>query len=186
MPCPKQPNVLLRQELERMTGVPDVAQHQALLDVVTRKYPNSIQIKDSAHPIDRYTCLMYALDFVEKPEYIDIASYGLGHVFAGADFAMWLINSERLSPVYPPYVQTGDLVFYFDKGRFKHVGLWDSNERVRSKWGLGHLYEHVLFEAPVSYGNEKKFYAGLSFDLAFNHFVAFAEAQGLQFEQPES
>ena len=167
---------MLRKKLQTLTEVQDVAQHPALLAEVTRDCPNSVRITESPHPIKRYTCLMHVLDFTEKPEYIDFAGYRLDRVFAGADFAHWLIERGLLAEVSPADVQDGDLVFYFSsEGSFKHVGLRHSNGRVLSKWGVGHLYDHDLFEVPTSYGSDVRFYKRLPYEDAYHFLTQFAE-----------
>lgn len=53
--------------------------------------------------------------------------------------------------------------------------------RVLSKWGTGHLYEHVVFEVPESYGIAVRFFRGLSYEQGFEHFVQFAEEKRMRF-----
>lgn len=168
-----------------MTEVQDVGQHAALLHDIGREYPNSICIAESPHPIGRYTCLMHVFHFTEKPEYIDIADYRLGRVYAGAEFAHWLIENERLTEVSQAEAQNGDLIVYFREGRFKHIGLWQPNGRVLSKWGIGNLYDHELFEIPESYGNDVKFYRRLSYEDAYDLLTQFAEENGIPFENAD-
>jgi len=177
---------VLRQRLQEMTDVQDVSQHPMLLECISRDYPNSIRIVESEHPIDRYTCVMHVFDFTEKPEYLAIADYGFGRVFAGADFARWLIANGHLVEVPSANAQTGDLVAFFKEGKFKHVGLLQPNGRVVSKWGIGHLYDHGLLEVPESYGSEIRFFKGLSYDEAYDRFAQFAEQKGIPFETADS
>lgn len=65
---------------------------------------------------------MHVLDFAERPEYIAIARYGLGRVFAGAEFAHCLIGRGLFAEVWRHEAQDSDLVIYFSKGTFKHTG----------------------------------------------------------------
>lgn len=173
---------MFRKKLQALTEIPDVAQHPALLAELTRDWPNSICVTESPHPIERYTCLMHVLDFTEKPKYIAIASYGLGRVFAGAEFAHWLIDRGLLAEVSRADAQDSDLVFYFSEGTFKHAGLWRRNGRVVSKWGEGHLYDHELFEVPMSYGADVKFYKQLPYVNAYDRFRQFAGENGVPFK----
>ncbi|OGW49798.1 MAG: hypothetical protein A2Z50_05795 [Nitrospirae bacterium RBG_19FT_COMBO_42_15] len=163
-----------------MTEVTDVSQHPALLMQLTRDVKNSIRILESEYPIDKYTCVMHAFDFTEKPEYTKIASFGLGRIFAGGTFMHWLLARNYLAEV--PQGNAGDLVFYFVNGQFKHVGIVGDRWRIISKWGIGHLYEHEVLEVPSSYGDEVRFYCALPYANAYNYFVVFAEENGMQFE----
>lgn len=171
---------MLRRRLQEMTEVTDVSQHPALLMQLTRDVQNSIRILESKHPIDRYTCVMHALDFTEKHEYTEIASFGLERIFAGATFIHWLLAHNHLTEVSQG--NAGDLVLYLSNGQFKHVGSVGDRARVTSKWGIGHLYEHEALEVPSSYGDEVRFYGALSYADAYNYFVEFAEENGMQFE----
>jgi len=49
----------------------------------------------------------------------------------------------------------GDVVVYFDGDRPRHAGLW-TGSRVISKWGYGvtHVWDHCLYEAPSTYGDD--------------------------------
>lgn len=173
---------MLRKKLEEMTRVDDVSRHPALLAALTRDYPNTIALLESDHLIRRYTCLMHVFEFEEKPDYAAIATHGRGEIFAAGAFAHWLIDNGLLVEVAQAKAREGDIVFYFnDNGRFKHAGLFAANGRVLSKWGIGHLYEHGLFEVPESYGTSVRFFRRLSYEEAFDHFLRFAEKSGMRF-----
>ena len=162
----------------------NVERHPALLQQLTAAYPNSIQVLVSEHPIHRYTCLMHVFEFVEKPNYIAIADYLGVNVFAGAEFAHWLINNRHLTQVPEAEAISRDLVMYFNECNFKHVGILQAGRRVVSKWGEGHLYNHALWEVPQSYGDNVRFFEPLSYDDAYDRFTYFAEERGIRFEDP--
>jgi hypothetical protein len=173
----------LRKKLEEMTRVDDVSQHPVLLAALSREYPNTIVLLDSPHPIRRYTCMMHVLDFAEKPDYATIATHGRGEIFAASAFAHWLLDKGLLVELKQEDAREGDIVLYFNEdGRFKHAGLIGANGRVVSKWGTGHLYEHELLEVPECYGTTVRFFKGPSYDDAFDHFLQFAEDNGMRFE----
>jgi hypothetical protein len=165
-----------------MTEVENVSRHSELLAVLTRDYPNTIVVLDSINPISRYTCLMHVLDFVEKPEYEAITRYGFQRVFAGGDFAHWLIERGLLVEVAVSHAREGDIVIYFaDDGRFKHAGVYISDGSVTSKWGVGQLYKHGLSEVPESYGTRVGYFTKLPYDKAFEYFRQFAKERGMLF-----
>lgn len=159
----------------------NVQRHPALLDQLTATYPNSIRVLPSPYPVNRYTCLMHVLEFSEKPNYIAIATYPGINVFAGAEFAHWLLDKGYLTEVSEPVASAGDLVMYFNGCAFKHVGILQGNARVVSKWGEGHLYEHALWEVPESYGDSVRFFRPLSYEDAYEYFTHFAEERGIPF-----
>lgn len=159
----------------------DVSRHPTLLAGLTCECPNTVTLLNSVHPIRRYTCLMHVFDFAGKPEYAAIATSGLGRIFAASAFAHWLIERGLLAEVNQADVHEGDLVFYFgDDGRFQHAGMCVTDGRVVSKWGIGHLYEHGLFEVPESYGTKVRFFRKLSYEEAFENFTRFAEDSGMR------
>ena len=166
---------MLRKRLQTLTECKDVARHPALLVEVTRVCPNSIRVVQSPTPINRYTCLMHVLDFTENPKYADIAGSGLGRIYAGDDFAHWLIGRGLEAKMPQADAQEDDLVFYFSEGTFKHAGLCRPSGRVLSKWGVGHLYDHNLFEVPASYGTEFRLYKRLPCEDAYDLFTQFAD-----------
>jgi hypothetical protein len=54
-----------------------------------------------------------------------------------------------------------------------------TNGEVISKWGIGHLYQHQLFEVPESYGSKLRFFTRLSYNEAYSYFRSFAEENGM-------
>lgn len=164
---------MLRGRLQEMTEVTDVSRHPQLLMQLTRYVQNSIRILESEYPIKKYNCVMHAFNFTKNTTYIKIASSHSWHIFAGASFMHWLIDRSYLTEV--PQGSAGDLVLYFSRGNFKHIGTVGDRARITSKWGIGHLYEHEVLEVPSSYGDEVRFYSALSCADAYNYFVEFAE-----------
>ena len=122
---PRRENVVLREKLQSITEVQDVAKHPALLDELRRVCPNSIQIVEPPPPIEEYTCLMHVLDFTDKCEFNSIAT--VVHIPAGPGFAHWLIEGGHLVEVSQTEAQEGDLVLYFKDRQFKHAGLRQSD-----------------------------------------------------------
>jgi hypothetical protein len=170
----------LRKRLQGITEVEDASQQAILLDTLTRECPNEIELLESPYPIERYTCLMHVFEFTDSPEYAAIASRGFNVVYASPTFAHWLLDHSFLDEIPPEEVEKGDLVFYFSEdGRIKHAGLVVGDNRVESKWGLGHLFQHGLFEVPESYGTRVRFFKKIDYDTASGHFRRFAKDKGM-------
>jgi hypothetical protein len=170
---------MLRRKLREMIAVTDAYRHPSMLRRLSRIHRNSIRLLPSSHPIYRYTCLMHVFRFTEHPDYIPIAQHGSGRVFAGAEFAHWLISRGMLTPLRPEDARAGDLVFYFRDRRFTHAGMLTDKGRVVSKWGTGQLYEHELYEVPDTYGDEVRYFASLSCESAFEYFTWYAAELGI-------
>ncbi len=59
--------------------------------------------------------------------------------------------------------QKGDIVAYSDPSRTweylpRHVGVYVGRGKVRSKWGLRHVFEHGVNQVPTRYGFDVDFY----------------------------
>ena len=174
---------MLRKRLQEMTEVEDVSRHPALLSEITRDYPNTVAVVESCHPLERYTCVMHVFDFVEKPEYVAIAERGFNRVFAGGAFVNWLLDRGLLEKLQWSDTGRGDVVLYFnEQGSFKHAGLILAGERLLSKWGTGHLFEHGVLEVPESYGTGLLLVKGVPYDEGYKRFCDFATENGMIFQ----
>lgn len=175
---------MLRKRLKQIIAS-NVSDHPSLLEDLSREIENTIKILDSEHPIDRYTCFVYVFDFVEDPAYVRIATYGSGRVFAGPEFVKFLLNNNYLSEIRPTEVGDNDIVIYFNGAEIKHAGKISVNGRVISKWGIGHLFEHSIFEVPEQYGNDIRYYKQLAKETALDYFFKYAEQEGMVFKYKE-
>ena len=174
----------LRQALQAMTEEADGARHPELLREMSLAHPNTITILDSVHPLRRYTCFVHAFGFTEQPHYVSIAEIGFNYVYAGPEFGLWLIDKRYLSEITEEELVPNDLAFYFSAdGRLRHAAIFQGNDRFQSKWGLGYLFAHKLFEVPDSYGNLARFFRGLTYLKAIRCFIAYAESKGMHFSR---
>jgi hypothetical protein len=51
---------------------------------------------------------------------------------------------------------------------------------VRSKWGMVHLWRHVLQEVPAGYGDRVRFFQRLPAERCVELFLEYAEAMGFR------
>lgn len=174
---------MLRERLRQITETEDVSTHSILLEELSSEIQNTIQILESEYPIDRYTCFVYVFDFIEDPEYVGIASHGIGRVFAGTAFMNYLIDENYLKEISEEDVKVDDIVVYFNENEIKHAGQYKSKNRVISKWGIGNLYEHSNFEVPIQYGDTIRYYSKLDKEPALDYFVEFAKLNGILFDE---
>ena len=176
---------MLRDKLLEITLDPAVADHPNRVAQLVAEVAHTILLRDSAHPLDRYTCGVHAFHLVEDPDYVQVATTGLGSTFAGPEFIEFLLTHELLEPRKDGEQQADDLVIYFEGGVFRHVGRLLEDGRVISKWGTGCLWEHQVWEVPRSYGDEVRFFVGPDEQQSYDLFVKFAESKGFEFGQPE-
>jgi hypothetical protein len=174
----------LRQALQAMTEETDGVRHPELLRELSHAHPNTIKIIESVHPLHRYTCFVHAFGFTEQPHYVSIAEIGFNFIYAGPEFGLWLIDKGYLSEVTECDLVLNDLVFYFSgDGRLRHAAIFFGGDRFQSKWGLGYLFEHRLFEVPESYGNSARFFRGFAYPRAIGCFTAYAASKGMRFSR---
>jgi hypothetical protein len=174
-------NSILRQSLSEITLDLEVGTHAARIDALREIFDHSILVVESEHPVERYTCGVHAFCLVEEPTYVEIAGVGFGRTFAGADFINFVLQRNLLIPRDVDEVIDNDLIIYFENGVFRHVGRTTGGRRVLSKWGIGLLYEHEVFEVPATYGDEVRYFCGPDPDACFNFFIQYAENEGFVF-----
>ena len=163
----------LRRELSEVTNhdyAPKVIAEgiEALRDSTRHTIKRAVdpELKDPRE----VNCFMHALGLANSTEALVAFAMGHGHPSPDAEFMNFLLRSHgsRKSGF------DGDLVVYWAAGVPTHAGRV-RGDRVISKWGGGHLWEHRLFEVPVEYGSEPQFYQAVSPELARGRFRAFAQ-----------
>ena len=149
---------------ERICRNLDLASHTRALEEIDAVEPHSIKIVElaPAAPEDDFNCVMFALDL-----YIQPATQGFlrPKYFADTEFLMHLIDSGYLAEAQGGVVD-GNLAVYFSGDRATHVGKIGAGGRIVSKWGCGHVYDHMLFEVGTSYGDEVRCFQSISSDVA--------------------
>lgn len=179
---------MLRERLMVACDQVTPEQNIALVQAISSEIPHSIVALRSQHELPNYTCLMHALGFTDQPKYIAIATLPGHDVYAGKEFAEWLLATESLTELATADAPVGSIVMYFDEqGGFMHAGLLAQHHRVQSKWGTLGLYEHDTLEVPSNYGDTVRYFEHLSFEDAIELFFDFAEEKGVQFQDaPDS
>jgi hypothetical protein len=172
---------MIRDLLSEITSTTDLILQKKLLDQHILTDSNSIAILESVHPIETYSCAVFALGFV-KDEYYESIACGQNEAYASPEFISFLIAKGYIKLIKDKTLYDKSLIVYKDKERVRHVGINVSKGRVRSKWGLGYLYEHGVFEIPLQYGNDVEFYKNIDKELALDYFIEFARIKGVRFE----
>lgn len=169
----------LRDHLDQITTIGDATKHRGKIIALAYLHPHSIEYLHSDHPIERYTCIVHALNFIAYEPYENIAKIRLG-VFAGSAFLKYLLEEELLEESLSP--QAGDMIFYSDDHQITHAGVCIGGNTIESKWGEGNLWRHGLWEVPALYGNNIQYYSSLPREEMIEYFIDFAETKGIQFE----
>lgn len=140
-------NIELRQILQDIT-LNHASAHPRLMHERTANH--SIKILSVVGNNLRYNCVMFALEAVGNQQYIDLINQLPDDcdIHADTKFLKYLIEQGQLIPD-----ANGNLIIYSNDEKITHIGKIDSVERVTSKWGKGHLYDHAILEVPEDYGN---------------------------------
>jgi hypothetical protein len=149
--------------LEEMTETLATELHAVRLGEIALEVPHGVLILPApCDPLDDCNCVMYALGLVGMIE--DPSGRPFGKFYADTVFLSSLIDGGNLVPTEEV---DGALVVWYLNGTVRHIGISQTRGRAASKWGIGHLLEHGLFEIPKSYGNDIRFFEPIDPDRAF-------------------
>lgn len=150
---------IFRENLLRINVLRSKEQIQAI-EMLKQTFSHSIRLIQEVIPEERKTwafnCYEFALGLRDRPEIKRIAS-GPSGIFPGDDFAQWFLTEKITLEITWDQREDNDLVVYLDKGQVRHFGLIHE-EKIISKWGGNHIWEHGLFEVPINYGDEARFF----------------------------
>lgn len=74
----------------------------------------------------------------------------------------------------------GVIIYFSNEYKPIHAGRFNNN-RVLSKWGTGLVFNHEMFEAPISYGDNIRIYKFVDNPAMLDHFYGYAETKGIEF-----
>jgi hypothetical protein len=138
----------LRRELDEIVngGKIGIADHSAVIAALASRYPHSIrQLPDLSR--GPYNCFTHALglidsDRVQRILQRDADWYGFAGIKVGSQFMARLIADKLLVDH-----SAGELAVYFVDVTPRHAGRV-VGERIQSKWGIGNLWDHEVWEVP--------------------------------------
>jgi len=159
--------------LDEMTrDLTQIESHPDRLKAIARQFPHSIRVLTAPfdEPLGEFNCVMYALGLTARLE--SVCSM-FGRFYADTSFLRYLIDRSILQPCHE---SAGALVLWSSGDSIKHVGVMVESGRARSKWGIGHVYEHGLSEVPLSYGESLSYYGALEPDVALSNLVNYLPA----------
>ena len=172
---------LLREALDQITwryrGL-EVGEQIEEVERLRNQFPHSITVRQrvtDARPGDnQFTCFMHALDLSAPPSLVVNIIKRFDHVYPGAEFIRLLIEHQLLKAISEP--EEGAVLIYALDGTPKHAGKF-AGDMVVSKWGLGHVWQHHMFEVPASYGDSVDVFGRVDSETAAAWFVEYATAQ---------
>ena len=179
-------NSELRQRLSDITER-EPAHHERLMRKLQGRHPHLITLiavaPNPGRSPEQYTYFMYAFDMIQEPTVQRIMQWRNPRtlrcdVYPGADFVRHLIGANLLVEIACTEYEDGDVVIYYTETIPTHAGKM-KGPRVISKWGLGHLWEHGLYEVPSTFGDDVRFFTRLTRRAAVLAFVEFARSAGV-------
>jgi hypothetical protein len=155
-------NTELRRQLQTIvdgnTGL-HVGNQIKLIADLSRIYAHNIKLEAEAKINDdkswRYNCFTYAFHLLESPEFLDITER-YSFLFANSSFVSYLI-AHHLFQTEQNLMKDNDYIIYFQNDEPTHAGRI-RNDKVLSKWGHYHLWEHFIWEVPIEYGTSVRFF----------------------------
>jgi len=152
----------LRRLLYEITETESSKLHAQLIHAGVARYPNAVvRVMDTNANVSRtvFNCVMYAFDWVDCAEPNVVGTGPQQYRFLIDTVFMEKVISQQLIIETPAALaNTTDLVVYFDGLQLRHVAKIMSESTCASKWGVGHLYEHGLWDVPETYGNQVKYF----------------------------
>jgi len=158
---------VMREELDAITDVyvrERVGEQIALIQALGKDHPHSSSLVKEAIPDQPdtfgYTCFQHAFGLTDPPAVVVGIATQYPDLYPSAEFVQFLIDHE-LTEVTAGEVRDSDVVVYFADGRIKHAGK-AAGGFVISKWGTAHLWKHRLFEVPLAYGSQLRFFRAIT------------------------
>lgn len=169
----------LRQALREITELPPdvIPNHPDLVAALRKAYPHSIvnvtDLEVVHLPLQKFTCFMHAFRLVNA----STATYLMDALQTQprSDFVAH-VAARHLSEISPEDAADGDLILYFDNQNITHAGKVRA-ARVVSKWGIGWVWEHEVFEVPMQYGDKVRFYSRVEQQEVEQLFVSYVRSQ---------
>ncbi|OGS46972.1 MAG: hypothetical protein A2539_09000 [Elusimicrobia bacterium RIFOXYD2_FULL_34_15] len=134
----------------------------------------------------KYNCFMYAFNINHKNPNSQIMlilkrefdKNSETEIFFTIKFIDFYLTIKCLHEISFNKIGNDDIIIYFDENSIPlHAGKI-KNGRVISKWGLsGNLYEHSIWEVPIKYGTDVKYFEGISEEDSIKYFIEYAKTQ---------
>ncbi len=118
-----------------------------------------------------FNCYAFALKLHDDREIKEILKNNLSEqAIYNSQFIRLLIDKKVIIEK-----EEGDIIIYFENGNPSHAGIFiKEEEKVLSKWGVGHIWKHNILEVPASYGKKYNFFKCLDYKLLKEVALGFA------------
>jgi len=171
-------NPTLRERLLEITDVVvamQIGEQVRLIEELKTEFEHSVSLAQEAIPLQpatwRFNCHAYAFRLnttesfwrldQEKPNVWPTGEFV-------SDFLLPILRRRESVP------QDEDIAVFFEGEEVKHSGVVRGN-RVRSKWGTGHVWDHGTFETPPSFGSVVSYFHPIEVARVVEAYVEFAK-----------
>lgn len=149
----------LRQQLLNVIAEEVTGLHEQKILHLAKQYPEAHL---QPHPPTShlvFNCVMFAFDLVDRvePNVIQLDNKQIGFLVDSA-FLQNTLDHGLLTEIEQGQAAPDDLLVYFAKGKPMHMAKYLTCSHCLSKWGIGLLCEHGLWDLPRSYGDLVRYY----------------------------
>lgn len=139
-----------REQLKDLTTTPSRDGQIMRMNKLNDEFARSLKSLEMG--ANNYNCFMYALGVEGDEDVKDILSANPQIKF-GSSYITKLIDTEVLVEDIH-----GSVVLYFNGDKPLHAARRLHNGLCISKWGMGLLWQHELYDLPLNYGDRHAFF----------------------------
>ena len=171
---------MLRQQLDDL-AILDTKDQLPQIEHLRKLHGHTLDVLTNVKSDLGYNCVRYALRVHDDAwltsllRHIAFGPAKRPDIHMDTGFIRHLVDASALVETTQA---TGIIVVYHNREKCLHIGRIVSQNRIRSKWGNGHLYEHEYLQTPLSYGSDFRFYADVEVDVVLDQFWIYAQTKG--------
>ena len=151
-----------------------------LIESLSTILPHTIRLEEEAKLNNdkswQYNCFTYAFRLWESPEFVDINEH-FSFLLPNSSFVSYLI-AGHLTQTVQDDVKDDDYIIYFLNDEPQHAGRI-RKDKIVSKWGMYHLWEHGIWEIPIQYGDRVCFFEQISIEECVSAFKTWVDADDM-------
>lgn len=154
-------NKVLIQRLQNIIIEEQVKLHETKVVQLASKcvgaFIKPVRLQSQKH--QAFNCFMHVLNLVDRiePNVFEQDDKKL-RFFVDSNLFRKLYESGVLSEISNDQLEPNDLVVYYNGQEKMHAGLYMAPNLVLSKWGVGPLFRHALWDVPKSYGDALRYF----------------------------
>ena len=152
---------VLRQRLYNVLTEEKGKLHETKIVQLASRFPRAlIEAMPQLSQKDRaFNCFMHVLNLVDRVEpNVFRQDDKTLNFFIDSSFFRKLYDADIVSKTSIELLEPNDLVVYYKGQQKMHVGRYIAPNLVESKWGIGPLFRHGLWDVPKSYGETLKYF----------------------------